>query len=202
MQTFLNNVVQDVLSKTDNLSNHTFILPSRRAGVFLKEQFKTSLSATTILPKIISIEEFITELSTINSIDTTTLLFEFYGVYKKHTPKKETDSFDQFSTWATILIQDFNEIDRHLIDTAYIFSYLKDIKRLEKLLKGEKKTDLINSRFYFFEKLETYYIEFRKNLLEKKIGYQGLQYREALENIYFYINSNTESKIVLVVLMH
>ena len=100
MQTFLNNVVQDVLSKTDNLSNHTFILPSRRAGVFLKEQFKTSLSATTILPKIICIEEFITELSTINSIDTTTLLFEFYGVYKKHTPKKETDSFDQFSTVA------------------------------------------------------------------------------------------------------
>jgi len=198
MQTFLNDVVQEILSKTHNLSNHTFILPSRRAGIFLKEQLKLSLKTTSILPKIISIEEFIAELSTINLIETTTLLFEFYHIYKENTPSKETDSFDQFSAWATILLQDFNEIDRHLIDTTYIFSYLKDIKRLEELLKGEKKTDLIKNRFSFFEKLETYYTSFRAHLLDKKIGYQGLQYREALENIIFYINNLRDTKIILV----
>ena len=198
MQTFLKDVVKEILSKTQNLSNHTFILPSRRAGVFLKEQLKLSLTTTSILPKIISVEEFIAELSSINLIESTTLLFEFYHIYKENTPSKETDSFDKFSTWATILLQDFNEIDRHLIDTAYIFSYLKDIKRLEELLKGEKKTELITNRFNFFEKLETYYTSFRAHLLDKKIGYQGLQYREALENIFFYINNLTDTKIVLV----
>ncbi len=198
MQTYLNNVVQDILAKTDNLSNCTFILPSKRAGVFLKDEIKSSLTQTTILPKIISIEEFIKELSTINSIDTTTLLFEFYHIYKQNTPLKEIESFDQFSTWATILLQDFNEIDRHLIDPAYIFGYLKDIKRLEELLKGEQKTDLIKNRFLFFEKLESYYTSFYKYLLEKKVGYQGLQYREAVDNIHFYIDNVTEDKIVFV----
>jgi len=198
MQTFLKDVVKEILSKTQNLSNHTFILPSRRAGVFLKEQLKLSLTTTSILPKIISVEEFIAELSSINLIESTTLLFEFYHIYKENTPPKETDSFDKFSTWATILLQDFNEIDRHLIDTEYIFSYLKDIKRLEELLKGEKKTDLIKNRFNFFDKLETYYTSFRAHLLDKKIGYQGLQYREALENIFFYINNLRDTKIVLV----
>ncbi len=198
MQTYLNSVVQDISAKTHNLSNYTFILPSKRAGVFLKDEFKSSLHQTTILPKIISIEEFIKELSTINSIDTTTLLFEFYHIYKQHTPLKEIDTFDQFSTWATILLQDFNEIDRHLIDPAYIFGYLKDIKRLEELLKGKKKTDLIKKRSDFFEKLELYYTSLYKHLIEKKIGYQGLQYREAVDNIHFYINNSKDTKIVFV----
>ncbi|MCF6346840.1 MAG: PD-(D/E)XK nuclease family protein [Flavobacteriaceae bacterium] len=198
MQIYLNSVVQEILAKTDNLSNYTFILPSKRAGVFLKDELKSSLIQTTILPKIISIEEFIKELSNINSIDTTTLLFEFYHIYKQHALVKEIDSFDQFSTWATILLQDFNEIDRHLIDPKYIFGYLKDIKRLEELLKGEQKTELIKNRFRFFEKLETYYTAFYKHLLEKKVGYQGLQYREAVDNIHFFINNITETKIVFV----
>ncbi len=198
MQTFLNSVVQDILTKTHNLSNYTFILPSKRAGVFLKDELKSSLTQPTTLPKIVSIEEFVAELSAINSIDTTTLLFEFYHVYKNNTPLKEIDSFDQFSTWATILLQDFNEIDRHLIDPSYIFGYLKDIKRLEELLKGEKKTTLIKKRFLFFEKLEQYYTAFYTHLLEKQIGYQGLQYREAVDNIHFYINTITDTKIVFV----
>ncbi len=198
MQTYLNTIVQDVLAKTHNLSNYTFILPSKRAGVFLKDEFKSSLMQTTILPKIISIEEFIKELSTINSIDTTTLLFEFYHIYKQNTPPKEIDSFDQFSTWATVLLQDFNEIDRHLIDSTYLFGYLKDIKRLEELLKGEQKTELIKNRFHFFEKLEIYYTSFYTYLLEKKVGYQGLQYREAVDNIHFYIDNNIDTKIVFV----
>ena len=198
MQTFLNTVIQDILSKTQHLNNHTFILPSKRAGIFLKDELKSSLTQTTILPSIISIEDFISELSTLNSIDTTTLLFEFYHVYSQNTPLQEIDSFDQFSTWATILLQDFNEIDRHLIDSTYIFGYLKDIKRLEELLKGEQKTDLIKNRFAFYEKLETYYTAFYKHLLEKKVGYQGLQYREAVDNIHYYINNLTDSNIVFV----
>ena len=123
MQTFINDVVNDILSKTKNLSDHTFVLPSRRAGVFLKDQLKLSLKSPTILPKVISIEEFIAQLSSINLIDTTTLLFEFYFIYTKHTPTEKRETFDQFSTWATILLQDFNEIDQHLINPTDIFIY-------------------------------------------------------------------------------
>jgi len=199
MQTFLNSVVQDIISKETSLTNYTFILPSKRAGIFLKDEFKSTLKSAVILPEIISIEEFIEELSAINTIDTTTLLFEFYLIYKQNTNPSEIDSFDQFSTWAFILLQDFNEIDRHLIDPTYIFSYLTDIKRLDELLKGEQKTTLIKNRLLFFEKLETYYTEFYNHLLEKRIGYQGLQYREAVDNIHFYINNTTADKKIVFV---
>ncbi len=197
MQSFLNNVIKDILSKAENISDLTFILPSKRAGIFLKKVIKSSLYQTTILPEIKSIEEFIGELSNINSLDTITLIFEFYRIYQKTTPKDKIETFDNFSKWAPLLLQDFNEIDRHLIDPSYIFSYLTDVKRIEELLKGEQKTDLIQNQIQFFEKFESYYNALYSHLLENNVGYQGLQYREATKNIQQYIN-NTDKKIVLV----
>ena len=199
MPSFLNNVVQDILSKDADLSGFTFIIPSKRAGVFLKDELISTLKHSTILPKILSIEDFIEELSNINSIDTTTLLFEFYSIYKQLETKDSIDSFDNFIKWASLLLNDFNEIDRHLIDPVYIFSYLRDIKRLEKLLqKGEKKTELIKNYFLFFEKLENYYNTLYHHLLGKKIGYQGLQYKEAAENIHFYIENSKDAKLIFI----
>lgn len=197
MQTFLNRVVTDVLSKNNNIAELTFILPSKRAGIFLKHILKSKLEKTTILPKIISIEQFIEKLSGINSIDNTTLLFEFYSIYKKITEKDKAESFENFAKWGPLLLQDFNEIDRHLIDANYLFSYLTDVKRLETLLKGEQKTDLISKQVKFYENFESYYNTLKKYLLENKIGYQGLQYREAVENMEWYIN-NTTNTLVLV----
>ncbi|WP_117879973.1 PD-(D/E)XK nuclease family protein [Aureibaculum luteum] len=197
MQSFLDRVVIDILSKTENSTDLTFVLPSKRAGIFLKNILKSKLKKATILPKIISIEEFIEELSGINAIDSTTLLFEFYSIYKVSTEAEKVESFENFTKWAPLLLQDFNEIDRHLVDAKYLFAYLTDIKRIETLLKGEQKTDLILNQVKFYEKFESYYDRLYSYLVESKIGYQGLQYREAAENIEWYIN-NSSDKLVLV----
>ncbi|RPD96665.1 PD-(D/E)XK nuclease family protein [Aureibaculum marinum] len=197
MQSFLIDVVKDVFNKNSNPEQLTFVLPSKRAGIFLKNIIKVELSSTTILPKVISIEEFIENLSNISAIDSTTLLFEFYTIYKKLTPKDAVDSFENFIKWAPLLLQDFNEIDRHLVDANYLFSYLTDIKRLETLLKGEEITDLISKQVKFYENFETYYTALYTHLLKNKVGYQGMQYREAVANIQLYIN-NTTDNIVLV----
>lgn len=197
MQSFLNRVVTDVLSKNINSTELTFVLPSKRAGIFLKDALKSKYDKTTILPKIISIEDFIEDLSGISAIDNTTLLFEFFTIYEKLTDKDKVESFENFSKWAPLLLQDFNEIDRHLIDTNYLFSYLTDIKRLETLLKGEQKTDLILNQVKFYENFWGYYNALYTYLVENKFGYQGLQYREASENVEWYIN-NTSDRIVLV----
>ena len=199
MQTFLSNVIDDILSKEYTISDYTFILPSKRAGVFLKNEIKRKSNEAIIFPKIISIEDFISELSLLNIIDNTTLLFEFYAVYKDLTQQDSQEGFDTFSKWATIALQDFNEIDRHLIDTNYIFSYLKDINQLEKwsLEKGSETT-IIKNYFSFFERLEKYYSALNNNLLSKQQGYQGMQYRESVENLQNYIENNKDSKLIFI----
>src|SRR5690606_37332343 len=52
------------------------------------------------------------------------------------------------------------------------------------------KTDFVKNYLAFWNKLYNYYLLFTQQLLNKKIGYQGLIYREAVENIEAYIQNN------------
>src|SRR5690606_38184484 len=107
------------------------------------------------------------------------------------------ESFESFSKWAQVLLQDFNEIDRYLINQEAVFNYLSAIQDLEHWsLDGSKKTEFINNYLAFWKKLYAYYSHFTKQLLNKKTGYQGLIYREAVENIQNYIENNSTKKHV------
>lgn len=197
MSTFLSNVVNDLIKKGENISEITFILPSKRAGVFLKKELKNNIEKSVVIPKILSIEDFVQNLSSLSLIDNTTLLFEFYTIYKENTKKEELETFDVFSKWATIVLQDFNEIDRHLVDANTIFSYLNDIDRIEKWsLDKVNDTKYVKNYLSFFDKLYLYYNKLNKHLLAKKLAYQGLQYREANENLHNFINSKPKNQFI------
>jgi len=55
MQSFLSKVVSQVLLKNSNVSDITFILPSKRAGLFLRTELKKQINVPALLPKILSI---------------------------------------------------------------------------------------------------------------------------------------------------
>ena len=68
--TFLDKLSATILSQTDNqLSNCLIILPNKRAKVFLLESLKNQLETTSFAPTIISIEDFIQEISGLRTID-------------------------------------------------------------------------------------------------------------------------------------
>ena len=114
--TFLDKIGQVIIREySNNLSNTVVILPNKRAKIFLIEALKNQIENNIICPKIISIEDFIQEISAIRSIDSIELVFEFYEVYLKLTDIKSQQSFDLFANWAKMLLQDFNEIDRYLL---------------------------------------------------------------------------------------
>jgi ATP-dependent helicase/nuclease subunit B len=196
MQSFLSRVVSDVLANSKGSLQHTiFVLPSQRAGVFAKREMVNQLDTATFLPEFISIENYIQEIAGIKQIDQVQLLFEFYSVYKSITPIKDIESFDSFSQWAIIVLQDFNEVDRHLVNSKDLFLYLRDINRLN---NWEPNTKLTKNYFAFFERLHEYYDKLYADLISINVGYQGLIYREAEANISHYINNNSEKQIVLV----
>ncbi|WP_298550333.1 PD-(D/E)XK nuclease family protein [uncultured Algibacter sp.] len=196
MTTFIHDVLKDLQTNNQNLSELIFILPSKRAGLFLKHQLSEIVSQTIFAPQILSIEEFVEELSQIQSLSNTELLFEFYSIYTKLTKKENLDTFESFSNWGQILLQDFNEIDRYLIPQEKIFNYLSAIQDLKHWSLEENKTDFVKNYLSFWKKLYGYYNSFSDHLLSKKIGYQGLIYREAVNNLEIYIQNNLESKHV------
>ncbi len=191
MQSFISETLDDILQTTKSFQNVVFVLPSQRAKVFVKQTFKDKISVG-FLPEMLNIEQFIQQVSGVQKADNIQLLFHFYTIYK--SVEKKPDSFDTFSSWALTVLQDFNEIDQHLINAKDIFIYLRDIERLRKWsVKGTfQETELIKDHYSFLEKLSTYYSAFYQFLIDKNIGYQGLMYREAFKKIDSFLNKNEE----------
>lgn len=168
----------------------TIVLPNKRARVFLLEELKQTIQSNSFAPRISSIEDFIQEIASIRTIDSIELLFEFYSVYLSVTNKNEQQSFEQFSIWGKTLLQDFNEIDRYLLSPNHVFSYLKEIEAIKRWnLELQDKTKLIENYLQFWDNMPLYYDTFYKHLLNKGVGYQGLIYREAVENLNHFSNT-------------
>ncbi|HJY11610.1 MAG TPA: hypothetical protein VJ304_02420, partial [Flavobacterium sp.] len=187
MQKIATIVIQDFSAK---LAETTIILPNKRAKVFLIEALKKETNKTILSPEIISIEDFVQDVASIRSVDSIELLFEFYEVYLSVTEKQNQQSFELFANWAKTLLQDFNEIDRYLLDPAHVLSYLKDIEDIKKWgIEVENKTKLLENYIDFWKLLPLYYNSFYEHLLNKSIGYQGLIYREAVNNLNHFSNT-------------
>ena len=193
MITFLEETLAKIKEETSALSELVIILPSKRACGFLLNHLKSSADKTFFSPKISSIEDFIQEISNLKIIDPTELLFESYKVYLKVISNQEKDSFEVYSSWATPLLNDFNEIDRHLISTNSFFNYLSTIKNINHWGVQNEQTQLVKNYLKFWNSLPSFYDLLRTELIHKNQGYQGLIYREAAENIEYY-KSNSSNK--------
>ncbi|MDD3003684.1 PD-(D/E)XK nuclease family protein [Flavobacterium sp.] len=180
-------ILQDNSIETQDL---IVILPNKRAKVFLLEALKNNSNQTLLAPQIISIEEFIQQIAQIRTVDAVELIFEFYTVYRSlASSTNNPESFESFANWGNTLLQDFNEIDRYLLKPEYVFSYLKDIEDIKHWsLDLEKRTALIEKYLKFWDLLPEYYTTLYQHLIKKGIGYQGLIYREAVENLNHFSN--------------
>jgi hypothetical protein len=190
MNSFIEKITKEII-QNHNISNQLqLVMPSQRACVFLKEELLKTISRSVFVPKIISIEEFIQNLAGIQLIENTKLLFEFYSIYKEIIPKENLEEFSSFSQWATTVLHDFNEVDSYLINAEQLFNNLSDVKQLNKWFEDKKPSELAVNYLQFFEYLYPIYKAFYQNLLKNKFGYQGLIYREAIQNLENYIAHN------------
>ena len=96
------------------------------------------------------------------------------------------------------MLNDFNEIDRYLVNPKEFFNYLGSIKTLERWNLKEEKTELIEKYLQFWNSLLEFYHTLKKMLLHESIGYQGLVYRIAATNIDEYIQQNQSEKYVFI----
>lgn len=189
MQSFLKDIAKTIIDSNQDLSQIRIIVPSIRAIKFLKEALKNEISGPALAPEILSIEQFINELSGMEKVSTLDLLFTFYKIYQEHTPEKEQNSLNQFLNWAPSLLQEFNEIDVQLVDANSIFSFMGAVEKIEQW-EPKKLGDLSKQFFKFQERVPHYYNELYKTLQGQQLGYSGLQYREATQNLGHYIQSS------------
>lgn len=196
---FLEKIADEVLNQFEGkLGDIAIVFPSRRAGLFFKKIIKEKLNAISWEPKITTIEDFVFELNDLELIDNITLLFEFYEVYKK-TEIQEQESFDQFVSWASSLLQDFEELDKHLTDAEALFGYLSETKALEQWnVNGEALSDLQEKYLQFWQLMGKFYFALKKRLLKNKMAYPGLAFRHLVEQLDFILPDLEYEQIIFV----
>jgi len=200
MERFLSQCAKYIFEKHANeLHKICLVFPNRRSGVFFTSYLQTEISKSVLAPETTTIGELISGYSNLVQGDILELVSILYEVFKKHTHTKET--FDEFYFWGEILLADFNDIDRYLVDAKDIFTNISDIKEIDSIfdyLSPEQKEALehfwgsvaVSSRKEFqekhlaiWEKLFPIYSEFKKILSEKDLAFGGMIDRQVVENL-------------------
>ncbi len=187
MKPFLDKIATRLLVKfPDGMEGVAVVLPSKRAVVFLKHYLAQKIKKPVFLPEFYSIEEFVEKLSSLQVLDNISLQFRLYQSYLNNPPQK-VDSFDDFLNWSNVLLHDFNDIDRNMVDATAIYSNLKDVKELEGWsvedwsLSVDELTPMQSDYISFFGAMINWYHDFKEQLKAENVAYQGMAYRQAAE---------------------
>ena len=194
MQTFLERSAQHIYSQHTHaqLSKVCVVVPSRRAVLYFKQALSKFSDVPFLAPDVFAVDDFVLEMTGLRQIDSVTLLFELFDVFKEIDPNV---AFEKFMTWATTLLNDFDKIDQYLVDAKALFSYMSEAKALERwqMQLGESqkdrnlKTDRTDRYFKLFENIYIVYQNLRKRLIDKGLVYRGMAYRDLADNVDKYI---------------
>lgn len=192
------------------LKDHCYVFPTRRAGIYFRQHLAERFEGEYFwAPHVFSIVEFTEYLTNNVVLDTVTLVFELYRVYKKYEPETK---FDQFYNWGQLLIKDFDELDKYLVDAEQLFVNLKDIRNIEEFFElpeenlqflqqfwniftgpkvqtepeseeAKDNTELQKEFIRIWEVLAQVYTEFKQRLSDNNAAYDGMAQRSVLERL-------------------
>lgn len=186
METFLAEVARQLRTEhPDDLNQVTVIFNNRRSGLFLRRQFAQMEGQPFFLPRIIGIDELISELGGLTIIPNEYLLFELFDIHRHLDEGNDKyANFEDFISFGEMMLADFSEIDLYCVDAQRLFSNLHDIKAIEKwnVTTGEP-TPFQKKYLSFYQSLYQYYTQLHQRLLDHRQAYGGMAYRYVAEHI-------------------
>ena len=199
MKTFLNIVAEDLYKHFDGrLDDVVIVFPNKRASLFFNQYLATQSTSPIWAPRYTTISELFHSISPLTVADPILLVCYLYEAYKKVMNSDET--LDHFYSWGEVMLNDFDDIDNNMVDTARLFAnvaaleemtsfdYLNDaqrdaIERFFKSFDAEKTTELHKRFLKIWKKMPDIYAQFRKSLQNDGLAYEGMLKREVIENI-------------------
>jgi CRISPR/Cas system-associated exonuclease Cas4 (RecB family) len=195
MERFLFRCAEYIYEKhPQNLHDVCLVFPNRRAGAFFNSYLQKQLLQPVIGPEVTTVNELIAHYSSLRQGDKLQMISDLYTIFRKYTQTSE--NFDDFYFWGEVLLADFNDVDRYLVNAKDLYSNLANLKEIELLfdyLTPEQKEAI--SRFWgtiatggkksqqekflsIWKNLYAVYDEFRKQLKNKGMAYSGMIYRD------------------------
>ncbi|NDV64338.1 PD-(D/E)XK nuclease family protein [Bacteroides sp. 224] len=221
METFLQLVAKNLYSKVGNdLSRVAVVFPNKRAGLFFNEYLANESDIPIWSPAYLNISELLQSLSKLHLGDSIRLICELHKAFLKETEREEP--LDEFYFWGELLLADFDDIDKNLVQADRLFTNLKDLKQImegydflneeqEEAIQQffqnfsiEKHTELKERFISLWDKLGAIYNTYKKRLEELGIAYEGMLYRDGINNLslsslpydkYVFVGFNVLNKV-------
>lgn len=188
---FLKRLAAEVVHRhKDKLDEVCVILPSRRATVFFRQHLSQIIEKPVWMPALMSLQDFVEERYPHQILDPLELNFMLFSIYQKHQPE---EPFDKFYPWGQMLLKDFDEVDRYMVNADRLFQNLKEVKEIEQWEPSaikfwqEMETEdpkPVQQRFYrLWELAGILYNELAEQLRNARQGYEGMAYRWMAEAV-------------------
>ena len=213
MKPFLKQVSDHYYQRGD-IGKMCFIFPNRRSMAFFRKYLgetvsEDPLAKPLLAPSMYTVNDFFSKVCGIRTSDRLSLLLLLYESYKTVYPKAE--SLDDFIFWGDIILSDFDDIDKYLVDAKMLLANVEDFKSIQDTYEylSKDQVDALNqfirhfrddsgrltvdiksesddakTRFLqIWDILYPLYDHFRKSLKERGIAYEGMIYRELSEKM-------------------
>jgi hypothetical protein len=149
---FLDQLAIKILDKGLSAKSLTVILPSERAKRYLINALFNANEGPLISPNIFTIDQWVEALSNKTILHQTSILLSLYQVYET-TLQENALSFEDYLTWGPILLSDFDDVDRYLVDHQQLYQNLASIKALESWQIDEEGYSASQQKFMQFWEL-------------------------------------------------
>ena len=212
MKSFIEEVANILISESSDFSQLEIIVPNQRTGLFLKKAIIEKCEKVCWMPKISTISDVFFNNSNLHQAEELLLIYKLYSIYVTCTGSKE--NFDDFYYWGEIILNDFDDIDKYLVDASKLFSTISDIKEIDSRFESYQEEEIeIIKRFWIhindsklsahkqkfldlWQKMNEIYTGFRTEILGQNIAYSGLIYRNVAEKIESCIFDKEEYAVV------
>jgi ATP-dependent helicase/nuclease subunit B len=186
MPTFIQQLSRELLDRFGaGLGEICVVFPSRRACVFMQDGIAKSAGKATWAPALYAIEDFVPLLHATNILDPISLTFELFPIYQQLFPN---ETFDQFYAWGQLMVADFEEVDRHLVDGEKIFQNLAELKRIDTTIDAWLNEDgqlspHQEAYMRFWDALGHLYQLLQKRLQVQGMASAGMALRQLADNV-------------------
>ena len=206
-KTFLECVAEDLLSKFGNdLSRVVVVFPNKRASLFLNEYLARLTDRPLWSPSYLTISQLFCNYSNLNIGDDIKLICDLHKVYTVCTGSSET--LDHFYGWGQLMLSDFDDIDKNMVDADHLFNNISNIHELDDIsyLTEEQREALKKFFVHFSEEYNTelkrrflqlwknfgkIYHQYNEHLKAEGLAYEGALYRSVVTNQEIDFNADT-----------
>ena len=132
MTPFLKQVAKHYFDHTTSENDFCYVFPNRRSMLFFKKYYCLQVKAAGITmfePQMYTINDFFYKVYAQTPTERIDLLLNLYREYKKLIPNCEP--LDEFIFWGEMILSDFNDVDKYLVDAEKLFTNVSQFKSMQ-----------------------------------------------------------------------